>query len=174
VTTPTTDQLEAVRARLLDPAIHLPSGLGADPESACTMAQVNFALTGKLADGPHRCVSEVVRRWVIRIQDALPDDIRNSEGWRHAAVGIAGSAGSEADESARVALLLTWMWERLGDEAVMAAVPTPVRGVWQAMLTEKTPTAAYAVANASAAAYWQRAAAPGMLARLVACRAVSA
>ncbi len=161
------------------------------------MAQVNFALTGTLDDVPHPCVSEVVRRWVIRIQDALPDDVRNSEGWRHAAVGIAGSAGSEADEAARVALLLAWMWERLGDEAVV--VPVSAQKAWRRMLVEKTSSAArdaynayaaatyaaatYAAAYAAAAAaaayaasdaaYWQRADAPGMLTRLIACRAVS-
>ena len=90
----------------------IPSGLGTK-ESACSLAAINLALTGELTDEIPDCMSEVVGRWVIRVQDAMPDQIRNSPEWKAALVDAAGTGrGHEAERSA---LILDWMWETPSD-----------------------------------------------------------
>jgi hypothetical protein len=121
--TVTEAQRENLRTAFTDPALRLGAGVGSAYGARCTIAEINLILTGKLHDGPHPCISEVVRRWTIRIQDAIPATIRNSPEWRTAAIGIAGSASTAEAEETRRAMLLAWMWERLGDEAVLASIP---------------------------------------------------
>src|SRR5882757_7335057 len=87
---------------------HLRQGLGTQDEP-CTIAAINLALTGRLTDELHPCVSPIVRAWVIKVQDAMPGEIRNGSQWRAAAEGIAGSAADESVERRRVSLLLDWM-----------------------------------------------------------------
>ena len=87
----TAEQTEAIREYF---ATHtIPRGVGSE-NSACTIAAINLQLTGKLSDELHPCMSPVIRRWVIRVQDSMPSAIRNSEQWKAAAVGIAGSASA--------------------------------------------------------------------------------
>lgn len=148
-------QRAALREALLSPDLTICSGIGDAVApgigEACTIAEINLVLTGLLDDGPHPCMSEVIRWWVIRIQDALPTDIRNSAAWREAAVGIAGSAASESVERTRSNLILDWMWSALADDAVLAVVPAgPAREAWDRMLSERTISAANA-ASADAA-----------------------
>lgn len=140
----TEDTRASLRAALLDETIHLGMGVGTLDDERCTMAAINLVLTGVLDDGGHPCVSEAIRYWVIRIQDVIPDWIRNGVAWRTAAVGIAGSAAPPDVELARVQMLLTWMWDRLADPAVLAGVPVGIRPAWDVMLRERTAAAATA------------------------------
>jgi hypothetical protein len=148
------------RARLAEafasPSLRLGRGLGTvgpvDFGERCTIAEINLVLTGTLSDDPHPCISEVIRRWVIRIQDAMPDEIRNSAAWRTSAPLIAGTGtDDERVESKRRDAIVAWMWDRLADEAVLAALPDEVRPVWDRMLAERTPAAAAYAAHAAAA-----------------------
>jgi hypothetical protein len=59
----------------------LPSGLGTE-ESACSIAAINLALTGELTDDIPDCMSEVIGRWIIPTQDAMPAELRNSPRWK--------------------------------------------------------------------------------------------
>lgn len=183
----TTIDTGAVRAALLSPGLDICSGLGSARTpglgSACTIAEINLVLTGRLSDGPHPCISEVIRHWVPRIQDAMPAEMRNSVAWREAATGIAGSAGDAEAEAVRRDLILGWMWEALSDEVVLSAIPVQVRLAWGRMLTERTyaaADAAYAAAAAAAdaavyaadaadadAAYWVRRNPAGLLVQLI-------
>ena len=45
----------------------------------CSVAAINLALFGRLTDHVPPCMSLVVGRWIIRIQDAMPDTMRNSD-----------------------------------------------------------------------------------------------
>jgi hypothetical protein len=197
---------DAQRAQLAEafasPALRLGQGLGKrgpiDSGERCTIAEINLVLTGTLSADPHPCISEVIRRWVIRIQDAMPDELRNSAAWRSVAPLIAGTATEdERVESERRDMIMAWMWDRLADEAVLAALPDEMRPAWDRMLTERTSAAARRVGAYSAAAaasaiaahvatsaaavavtytaddrqaYWRRADPAGLLARLVTIR----
>lgn len=143
-----------LRAALLDETFRLGMGVGTLTGERCTMAAINLILTGKLNDAPHPCVSEVIRRWVMRVQDVIPGRIRNSLAWRTAAVDIAGSATTRAAELARAQMLVAWMWDRLADPGVLASVPADVRPAWDVMLCERTAAAATAVDADDRAAGW--------------------
>ena len=87
---------------------HIPSGLGNEGEE-CTVAAANMAISGRLTDQAHPCMSPVIVRWIIRIQDALPDDMRNSDEWKSAAVGLIGT-GREHEQERRQ-IIVDWLWE---------------------------------------------------------------
>jgi hypothetical protein len=147
---------EGIRAQLRDallsPDLYLGVGVGsawrAGRGEACTIAEIMLVLTGHLTDGPHPCVSEVIRRWVIQAQDAMPGEMRNALEWRDAAVGIAGSAATDEVEHKRADMVLEWMWAALGDDAVLWSLPHRVSRAWRTMLAERTSAAAAAVSYA--------------------------
>jgi hypothetical protein len=134
-------QKEQVCAFLTRPELEITLGIGRDAEHACTIAAINLALGHRLEDERDPCMSPVIHSWVIRVQDAMPANVRNSQKWRQAACGIAGSAGG--DETARLQLILDWMWNALGDEAVLAALPDQMRPSWDVMLRERTTDTAH-------------------------------
>lgn len=90
---------------LLDAMPVISVGIG-DITSACSMAAINLALTGVLTDAIPACMSEVVGKWLIHIQDAMPDNIRNSECWR-SLLPMAAGTGRGAERT-RAMLLLDW------------------------------------------------------------------
>lgn len=85
----------------------LPKGLGSN-ESACSIAAINLALTGRLTDEIPACMSRVIGRWIIGIQDAAPHEMRNSPEWKRLttektrAADAAARAYADADAAARV------------------------------------------------------------------------
>lgn len=166
---------EALRAALTSPDLILVTGKGnasvPGQGRACTISEIVLTLTGELDDGPHPCISEVIRRWVIPIQDVMPDNIRNSNQWREAAIGIAGSASTEAVENRRHDFLLAWVWDALGDEAVLASIDAREPDVREACADEAICVAYVGDAATYVAdvdAYWSRRNLPATLAALIA------
>jgi hypothetical protein len=140
-------QHEAIEDVFLRSDRQLSAGLGSVNGERCTIAEINLILTGRLTDSEHKCMSNVIRHWVIDIQDLMPADVRNSDAWRKAAVGIAGSAASAEVEEKRNAMILDWMWDALADETVRARVPLSLRPAWEHMIATRTPATAYDVVN---------------------------
>lgn len=89
---------------------HIPTGIGEEGEE-CTVAAANMAISGKLTDECHPCMSPVITRWIIRIQDRMPDEMRNSDEWKNAAIGLIGSGRDH--ELERKEIILTWTWEKV-------------------------------------------------------------
>jgi len=152
VTTPTITKAQQDKIRALVTPMHLPSGLGS-AKSACSVAAINLALTGELTDNIPECMSRVIGKWIIRVQDAMPDTIRNSDEWKNLLPLAAGTGRDK--ESERLAMVMGWMWGALENLQPLA----DERGfgkAWATMTAEKTSAdasaAAYA-ASASAAAY---------------------
>jgi hypothetical protein len=129
--------------------MHLPSGLGTH-ENACSIAAINLALTGELTDHIPTCMSEVIGRWIIVTQDAMPDAMRNSPEWKRLLPLAAGTG--RAHEKERLNVLLNHMW------TVALPLLQPVadaRGFgdeWRTMTTEKTAWAARTATRAASAA----------------------
>lgn len=151
---------DAIRATLQD--VTLVHGVGnLDAHTACTIAAVNLALTGELRDDdPADCISPVIRRWVIGVQDSMPEAMLAEDAWRDLIPWIAGTRSTSDVEQARLALILDWMWDRLA--AIRDVVPESARDAWDRMLAERTSaaTAAYdaAATRATAAAAYDAAA----------------
>lgn len=130
-------------------------GLGSGEKNgkitACSLAAINLALTGKLTDRIPDCMSLVIGRWIVRIQDRMPNEIRNSPEWRQLLPLAAGTGRDH--EGKRRDLILSWMWDRLGDEAVLKAVSASARTAWDAMTAERTSAAARRARDSVRAAY---------------------
>src|SRR5882672_9277442 len=87
---------------------YIPAGLGTK-EAACSIAAINLALTGELTDRIPECMSTVIGRWILIVQDSMPDDMRNSLEWRRL-LPLAAGTGREREQE-RLALILKWVWE---------------------------------------------------------------
>lgn len=144
----TTEQETAIRATLATMP-ELAVGIGTE-ERSCSIAAVNLALTGTLTDKVPDCMSLVIGRWIIGVQDRMPATVRNSAAWRELLVLAAGTGREH--ETQRWALVLDWMWNALA--LVQPRADAVGYGVaWATMLRERTSksaSAAYATADATA------------------------
>jgi hypothetical protein len=144
----TADQEQSIRATLAAMP-ELAVGVGT-AEKACSIAALNLALTGTLTDKVPDCMSRVIGRWIIGVQDRMPATIRDSAAWRELLVLSAGTGRDHEEE--RQALVMSWMWHALA----LVQPRADERGygaAWATMLRERTPQAAayaYAVAAADA------------------------
>lgn len=148
--------------------IPLGHGLGTQ-QRPCTIAAINLARNGHLTDDdPDGCMSQVVRYWVIAVQDAMPEtmlapDDEHGIRWREVAPSIAGSRTFGPSDEKRAAMIVEWMWDRLGWYWRMW-VPEGASKAWEQMLSERNETtartasddAAWAVRTSYAAAVAHR------------------
>lgn len=104
----TTEQLNKLREYLA--THHIPSGLGTK-EEACSIAAINLCLTGELTDSIPDCMSPVIGGWIIRIQDKMPDSIRNSDKWKELLPLAAGTGRTKEKE--RIEIIIRLMWNEL-------------------------------------------------------------
>ena len=144
----TTTYTPEVRAKLEDYLVthDLPSGLG-DEESACSIAAINLALSGDLTDDIPVCMSEVLGRATIALQDGMPYHLRNSDrykAWLPTAVGT-----GRDHEEARLAVLLDWLWAAVLPQLQGLATENGLGQEWRRMCNERTDAAA-AAAHAAA------------------------
>jgi hypothetical protein len=158
----TIEQKTAIAEKLRD--MHLPVGLG-DKENACSIAAINLALSGKLTDDIPDCMSEVIGQWIITTQDAMPDEMRNSDRWK-SLLPLAAGTGRDKEKE-RLAIIQDWMWKTVLPSVQPLADERGFGDVWRSMTTERTKAAARAAAMAAAgrAAAWAAAEAAWAAAR---------
>lgn len=101
----TAEQQDAIAARVN--SMTLRRGMG-DEYGACSIAAINLALTGRLTDEVPDCMSEVIGQWIIRVQDAMPDEMRNSKAWK-SLLPLAAGTGRDREHE-RQTIVLEWMW----------------------------------------------------------------
>jgi hypothetical protein len=147
MSTITIEQQQAIAEKLA--SMTLPSGLGTE-EAACSIAAINLALTGKLTDDIPNCMSEVIGKWIIRIQDAMPADMRNSGRWKQLLPLAAGTGRDK--EKKRLSIILDWMWGAVLPTLQPLADDRGFGTEWKRMTTERTESAAAEAARAAAAA----------------------
>ena len=141
----TTEQETAIRD-VLATMPTLAVGVGTR-EQACSVAALNLALTGTLTDVVPNCMSRVIGRWIIGVQDKAPATIRNSAAWRELLVLAAGTGREREPE--RRALVLGWMWEALA----LVQPRADVGGYGDALATMLRKRAVKSADAAAAAAY---------------------
>ena len=147
MSTLTADEEFAIHQKLH--RMHIPSGLGTE-ESACSIAAINLALTGRLTDQIPACMSEVVGQWIIRVQDAMPDAMRNSDRWKNL-LPLAAGTGREHEQE-RLKIILDWMWTTVLPTLQPLADRQGFGEAWRQMTKERTAAAAEAAAWAAAKA----------------------
>jgi len=128
----------------------LPEGIGHE-ESACTVAAINLAISGKLTDRIPDCMSKVLGRAAIRLQDDMPDDMRNSQRYKTLIPNMAGSGRTLEKE--RLAVLMDWMWSMVLPQLQSIADEGGYGEQWQIMCRKRTKKAARAAYVAARAAY---------------------
>ena len=125
----------------------LPRGIGHE-ESACTVAAINLAISGELTESIPVCMSEILGKAAIRLQDAMPDDMRNSQRYKTLIPNMAGSGRSLEKE--RLAVLMDWIWSMVLPQLQSIADEGGYGEQWQIMCRKRTKKAADAVADAAA------------------------
>jgi hypothetical protein len=140
-------QKAAIAAKLEN--MELAVGIG-DETSACSIAAINLALSGKVTDRIPDCMSAVLGRWVIVIQDTMPSDLRNSAGWKSLLPLAAGTGRSH--EKKRLSIVMDWMWGTVLPALQQAAESGGYGDEWSRMTQERTYDAAYAAKKAAWAA----------------------
>jgi hypothetical protein len=147
MSTITIDQQKAIADILA--GMTLPSGLG-DEHSACSLAAINLALSGRLTDDVPDCMSDVIGRWIIGVQDAMPDAMRNSARWKDLLPRAAGTG--KMHEAERLKIIIDWMWGTVLPTCQPLADSAGFGVEWLHMTTEKTHAAVARAAAADAAA----------------------
>lgn len=103
------DEQEKIERYLKTHVSHLSRGLGETVSTPCSIAALNLALTGEFIDEIPACVSPVVGKWVMYIQDAMPSELRNSDGWRSLLPLLAGTKGKRTEEEYHK-MVYEWLW----------------------------------------------------------------
>jgi hypothetical protein len=125
----------------------LPKGLGTK-ESACSIAAINLALSGKLTNEIPDCMSKVLGQATIRLQDAMPSEMRNSLRYKALLPEMAGTGRKHEQE--RLAILMNWMWSVVLPQLQPIADKHGFSMEWQTMCNLKTDAAARAADYAAA------------------------
>jgi hypothetical protein len=144
----TAEQDQAIRQYLATCKL-LSQGLGTNDEP-CSIAAINLALTGELTDRIPECMSPVIGKWIITIQDAVPHEMRNSPEWK-ALLPLAAGTG-RGHEQQRIELILDWMWETVLAALQPVANQQGFGDEWSAMLIERSERATDAAVTAASAA----------------------
>ncbi|CAB4151895.1 hypothetical protein UFOVP589_43 [uncultured Caudovirales phage] len=147
----TQDFTDDMRAKLIAylETHDLPSGLG-DEESACTLAAIRLAYDGKLNDKVIDCMSPVLGNAAMRLQDAMPDGMRNSARYKNLIPNMPGT-GRER-EAERLAILMDWIWTVVLPQLQPIADKGGYGVEWRHMCEVKTADAAGAAGAAARAA----------------------
>lgn len=127
----------------------LPTGIGT-AENACSIAAINLALTGTLTDDIPFCMSEVIGKWIISVQDAMPSKMRNSSDWK-SLLPLAAGTGRDREKE-RLEIIMQWMWTDVLPTVQPIADRIGFGIEWRAMTDVKTVNAAKAAAAHAAEA----------------------
>ena len=104
------------------------------------IAAINLALSGELTDRVPECMSLVVGKWIIGVQDAMPDAMRNGSEWKRLLPLAAGTGrGSEPE---RAAIILEWMWATVLPSVQEIATAGGFGEAWATMCSSRTAEAA--------------------------------
>ena len=87
----------------------IPASLGTD-KRACSIGAINIALTGRLSDCIPRCMSPVIGIFIMNIQDAVSEEMRNRAEWKELLPLAADTGREHTSEKLRALIIRYWMW----------------------------------------------------------------
>ena len=127
----------------------LPSGLGRK-ESACSIAAINLAITGELTDDIPDCMSKVLGKATMALQDAMPDKMRNSDRYKAVLIDMPGTGHNR--EQRRMEVIMAWMWDVVLPQLQDISDEEGFGKEWRHMCEQKSKQAADAAVYAARAA----------------------
>ena len=124
----------------------IPAGLGTK-ESACSVQAINLALTGESTYEIPKCMSYPLGQWIIKVQDTMPGEMRNSAEWK-ALLPLAAGTGREREDE-RLEIILDWMWGTVLPYAESVADKCGFGEKWRRMCEERTKESARVASRAA-------------------------
>jgi hypothetical protein len=121
--------------------VNLSEGVGF-VETPCSIAAINLALTGNLTDDCPPCMSPIIYRFIIEVQDAAGYEMRNSREWKALLPWAAGSLDEEEIERERLSMMRDWMWDSVLPKLKPAE---DFKDAWATMLQGRSREAAKAL-----------------------------
>lgn len=91
-------------------------------------------------------MSEVIGYWILAIQDAIPDDLRNSPEWKTLLTEAEGTGREHENQCLQI--VMDWMWTDVLPILQPQADQQGLGAAWRQMCQEKTTDAATETANA--------------------------
>lgn len=149
----------------------LPSGRGTK-ESACSIAAINLAMTGTLTDKIPDCMSTLLGFITIKLQDGMPEEMRNSERYKALLPEMAGT-GCEHEQQ-RLDIFMDWLWSVVLPHLQPIANQHGFGSEWETFCKLKTAAATRAASAAAARSSVALAARAALAAYAVATRAAVA
>lgn len=120
---------------------------GPDRDGVCSIGAINMALFGSRHDQIPACSSVALGRWIVRVQDAMPRDIRCSPAWAAQLPRIIGTAGPRRELA--IFAVCTLSVFRALELAIPAVRTEAARTAWTTMCTLQTYEAVEAAEAAS-------------------------
>ncbi len=130
------------RLRAILKTSELPKGLGTY-QNPSSMAAINLAISEELVPYVPDCMSLVIGKWVLIMNDAVPHCIRNSKRWKKA-LPLAAKSGQDHEEH-RANILVEWLWNDIMPLPQNAADLTGLGREWHTLLEQRSSDAAGAV-----------------------------
>lgn len=85
-----------------------------DASACCSIASINMATRQMLCDDAPPEMPDTIYQWLVPVQDAMPDRLRNAADWRallpEAAYVLKDKPGGQA-EARRFEVLKNWVWD---------------------------------------------------------------
>jgi len=113
-------------------------------ETACTITGINIALSGAVTDRRPTSMSTVMHSFAIQLHDALSAELLSGPEYREVAKRLADTGNDF--EAPRLTLIINWMWQNVFPQFQALAADDGVGEQWKHMISERTATAAEAIA----------------------------
>lgn len=110
----------------------LSRGLG-NSYVACSIATINLCLSNKLTARIPDCMSDVLGKWIINVQDLMPAGLRNSHRWKEL-LPLAAGTGKEKEKE-RFAIIAEWFWTTVLPCIRHAMIEIGIEDKWQEAIT---------------------------------------
>lgn len=133
----TPDADARLRAYLARPGYTIPAGVGTR-EAASSMGAIYMALTGKLANKRPPCMSYVIGRWIVFVQDRIPQKARDDCEWRNLLRLAARSRPEGELELKRLDVVIDWVWETVLPTLEPVAEKYDIGMNWRRVLARRT------------------------------------
>ena len=114
---------------------HIPRGLG-NKEGVCSLAAINLAIDGVLTDDIPDCMSYILGEMTIKMQDYMPDHMRNSGRFKRLLLDMPCTGRTQEKE--RLAIFVDWLYSTILPSIQHVADSHGFGDVWHTMCRDRS------------------------------------